>query len=171
MVEPNGRPCNLQGRANGAVVMVIVDTDVGELAFSIKRQPISCFFSFNGLRGMTPAAGTRLSFSFAIIIVRPDSFGRRPCLAPPSEHIKKNIRSHIQRLSRKLSSHLKRLHQQELFERISQRARSNDGAKLCLLARRCRVAGPPLHIALGWAGLPSNQAAINALFCGDTLFS
>jgi hypothetical protein len=40
MVEPNGRPCNLQGRANGAVVMVIVDTDVGELAFSINDGPL-----------------------------------------------------------------------------------------------------------------------------------
>ena len=33
MVEPNGRPCNLQGRANGAVVMVIVDTDVGDRVY------------------------------------------------------------------------------------------------------------------------------------------
>lgn len=95
---------------------------------------------------------------------RPDSLGRSPAASP---RVTKSIRLHILHFSQKLLSHLKRAQQQELLQRISQRADSNPGAKLCLLARRSVAPGPPLHIALGWVGQPCNQAAISSLFCGD----
>eukprot|EP00973_Karenia_brevis_P038299 5280309-Karenia_brevis.AAC.1 len=50
---------------------------------------------------------------------------------------------------------------------MTQSTATNTFAKVSLLTHRLMSYGPPVHIALSWAGPPAQQSAICCFLCGD----
>lgn len=83
------------------------------------------------------------------------------------DHAHNAIRRHVHRITNLLRLRLRRDAQITTSRKISEKHAEGPTSKTAVLHHYLRCAAPPLHIALGWVGSPSQRAAIAALLCGD----
>ena len=74
------------------------------------------------------------------------------------------IRRHIKYIVRGLQSKLRSQEGSRRYAQIATAVAGNLRSKMSLVLKRLQLPGPPLHIALDWAGSPSQKSALCAFF-------
>ena len=99
-----------------------------------------------------------------------DFLCRRRCLQAPAGIEARRIKSHIQQTTRSFRKLLHDTESSNVFDNLREKCSNTADSKSELMfAKLCRL-GPPIHVALSWAGPPRHQSALSSLFCGDLCF-
>eukprot|EP00973_Karenia_brevis_P021565 2963848-Karenia_brevis.AAC.1 len=96
-----------------------------------------------------------------------DMLGRRRVVNDHDPWISKAIKQHVGRITSAYRTTLKRKISSNTFRTWCLAESSSPYFKPKLLVKRLMLHGPPLPLALSWAGPPAHQSAISSLFCGD----
>ena len=99
-----------------------------------------------------------------------DFLCRRRCLQALAGIEARRIKSHIQQTTRSFRKLLHDTESSNVFDNLREKCSNTAYSKSELMfAKLCRP-GPPIHVALTWAGPPRHQSALSSLFCGDLCF-
>eukprot|EP00973_Karenia_brevis_P085742 11894221-Karenia_brevis.AAC.1 len=96
-----------------------------------------------------------------------DQLGQRRVLESDVLRTRFMVKQHIRQLTASFRKILRQRLTSAALQNLRTTCSNNVNAKVHLLLRCFLNPGPPLHIAISWAGPPSHQAAVSCLLCGD----